>query len=69
MTMSTDYKDYWHIGDYGKLGDVIFWSKDDTTAEDHMPIGKEIGLRSGSLAIMNTKCFRWLESKETWEEM
>ena len=67
MTMADDYKEYWELGETDDNGDCIYWSKDDTTAEDHMPPKTVRG--SGSLCIMNSKVFRWQANKETWIEM
>ena len=67
MTMTNDFKEYWHLGEKNDNGDCIYWSKDDSVAEDHMPLLDNLG--SGSLCIMNSKVFRWSEIKNTWEEM
>ena len=75
MTMTNDWDKYWRIGSTDdNMHNMIFWAKDETDAEDHMPNGKDFyrkgqSLGSGSLAIMNSKTFRWLENTETWEEM
>ena len=67
MTMADDYKDFWQYGGNDGNGNDIWWSKDDSQSEDHMPPVMNRG--SGSLCIMNSKTFRWSSIKEIWEEI
>ena len=68
MQMAEDYAQYWDRTSTDEYGSEIYFSRvNDGTEEEHLPT--DHNQSSGSMAISNTKTFRWSRNNKTWEEM
>ena len=67
-SMSKDYAKYWDRTDTDNFGTEVYFSRvNDGSEEEHLPT--DHNQSSGSMAISNTKTFRWSRNNKTWEEM
>ena len=68
MQMAEDWENYWDRTGLDEFGTEVYFSRvNDGTEEEHLPTDNNRS--SGSLAISNTKTFRWSRNNQTWEEM
>ena len=68
MQMAEDYAKYWDRTDTDEFGTEVYFSRvSDGTEEEHLPT--DHNQSSGSMAISNTKTFRWSRNNKMWEEM